>query len=409
MSFNIKRQEANEIERSRGWALVYGRRKVGKTYLLKNFTKWDNYYLVRKDGSLTLDSKGQIRQVMPIELTMTVGEQLNSGQTTIIDEFQRLPSTFLDDIAAYHPKGKLILTGSSFRITKDVFGSNSPVLGLFAEHRIGLVEPSDILSSLSEHMSAEKTVEFSAFARDPWIVPHLSFQDSSEELFRIAKLFPNAITGLVGEVFQEEERSYTQLYEAILRLFGAGYSKSEEIASILSSRGVIKERTTSAVIPMINNMESMDLVSELPIFRSKRKKAYLLRSPIFELFFRLADRYDIENRDVGFKEVEGMVRTVRNIAIQRFVGEIFAKAYRGNLEYSFDPEIDFIITKKGSPVIVGEVKWGKYDKKDLGRFIDRTSDLGCPRVLITKKDGIRSDEADIIGPKGLIDIASNEI
>lgn len=195
--------------------------------------------------------------------------------------------------------------------------------------------------------------------------------------------------------------------EAILRSFGAGYSKSEEIASILSSRGVIKERTTSAVIPMINNMENMDLVTELPIFRSKRKKAYLLKSPILELFFRLADRYDIENRDVGFKEVEGMVQTIRDIAIQRFVGVIFAKMYRGNLEYSFDPELDFIITKKGSPVIVKEVKWRKYDKKDLGRFIDKTSDLGCRRVLIAKINGGRSDESDIIGPKGLIDIASN--
>lgn len=76
---------------------------------------------------------------------MTVGEQFNSGQTTMIDEFQRLLSTLLDDIAAYYPNGKLILTGSSFRNMKDVFDSNSTILELFAEHRIGLVEPLDIL------------------------------------------------------------------------------------------------------------------------------------------------------------------------------------------------------------------------------------------------------------------------
>jgi hypothetical protein len=398
MDIEIARHEAEEIERSNGWILLYGRRKTGKTYLLKNFTTWNSYFLVRKDGTVTLDESGTTSPISPPELARLAGDRLRSGKIVIVDEFQRLPSTFLDDIATYHPKGKLILTGSSFRVMKDVFGSNSPVLGLLAEHKIGLADPADIISSLSKTMTPEKTIEFSAFARDPWIIPHLFFEDSVQDLFRITKRFPNAITGLVGEVFQEEERTYTQLYEAILRLLGAGYSKSDEIASILSSRGIIKNGTTSAIIPMINNMEAMDLVMDLPIYGSKRKKTYLLKSPIFEMFFRLADRYDIENRDVEFEEVEETVKMVRNIAIQRFVGEIFAKKYGGTLEYSFDPEIDFIVTKKGKPMVAGEVKWGKYDKSDLARFAENVSNFDCPKIFVTKEKGATMEGIEIFDP-----------
>ena len=403
MTYVITRREAKEIDRSRGWVLVYGRRKTGKTYMLKNFVKWDHYYLVRKDGSINHETTTVMGPVPSYELARAVGEQLRSGLTVIVDEFQRLPQTFLDDISTYHPSGKLILTGSSFRVMKDVFGSNSPVLGLFAEHRVGLVGPSDIISSLSQSLDPEKVIEYSAFARDPWMIPHLFFEDSVEDLFRITNRFPNAITGLIGEVFQEEERSYTQLYEAILRLLGAGYSKSDEISSILFSRGIIKRDSTSSIIPMLNNMEGMDLVTHLNIHRSKRKKTYLLKSPIFELFFRLADRFDIENREVDMEETVETVQTVRNLAIQRFVGEIFASRFKGVLEYSFDPELDFIITRKGRPVVVGEVKWGRYDRKDIVKFIDKASDIDCPKVLVTKvkcadHEGIEIfDASDMIG------------
>jgi len=405
MDLEIPRYEAKEIDISKGWILVYGRRKTGKTFLLKKFTRWDTYYLVRKDGSITRNVDGHNGQVPPLELSRTIGDQLRSGRTVIVDEFQRLPSTFLDDIGTYHPKGKLVLTGSSFRVMKDVFGSNSPVLGLLGEYKIGLMDHRDIIPSLSKELGPIETIEYAAFARDPWIIPNLDFEDSIMDLFRIAKRFPNAITGLIGEVFQEEERTYTQLYEAILRLLGAGYSRSDEIASILNNRGLIKTESTSAIIPMINNMEAMDLVTDLPIYGSKRKKVYILKSPIFELFFRLADRYDIENRDVDLKEAEEAVRTVRNIAIQRFVGEIIAKKYGGIMEYSFDPEIDFIVTKNGKPLVVGEVKWGKYDKGDLTGFSNKVSRFDCPKVLVTKKEGMTMDGIDVIGPLDLIEMS----
>jgi hypothetical protein len=406
MPVQIERHEASNISKAKGWVLVYGRRKTGKTYLLRNFTKWHCYFLVRKDGNVTYEENGR-RGVLPtLELARKAGELLSSKKIVIVDEFQRLPPTFLDDIAAFHPKGKLVLTGSSFRVMNEVFGKRSPVLGLLAEHKIGLVAPRDVLASLSRHMSPEAAIEFGTFARDPWLIPHLQFKDSLKELFNISVHFQNAITSLMGEVFQEEERSLTQLYESLLRLIGAGYQKSEDLVSVMSSRGLLKNGASSAIVPNINNMERMDLVEELAVYPSKRKKAYLLRSPIFQMFYYLADRYEIEQREVRYAQAEEAVRNVRNLAIQRFIGEIFARELDGRLEYSYDPELDLIITKKGRPVLVGEVKWGKYDRSDLQNFKKKASDLDCRKVLVAPKKRGSLEGIDIMDASDIVRLAA---
>jgi uncharacterized protein len=405
MPVQIERHEATDISKAKSWILVYGRRKTGKTYLLKNFTKWDCYFLVRKDGNVTYEENGNHGTLSALDLSRKVGDLLRSNRTVIVDEFQRLPQAFLEDIAAFHPNGKLVLTGSSFRVMNEVFGKRSPVLGLLAEHKIGLATPADVLSSLSKHMDAPAAIEFGAFARDPWLIPHLHFKDSLKELFDISVHFQNAITSLMGEVFQEEERSLTQLYESLLRLIGAGYQKSEDLRSIMSSRGLLKNGVSSAIVQYINNMERMDLIEELSVYGSKRKKAYLLRSPIFQMFYYLADRYEIEQREVGYAQAQEAVRNVRNLAVQRFVGEIFARSLEGKLEYSYEPELDLIITKKGMPVLVGEVKWGKYDKSDLQNFKQKASDFDCKKVLVAPKRNGTLEGIEIVDASGIVSLS----
>ncbi len=41
------------------WRLVYGRRKTGKTFLVKKFTKWNHYFFLRRDG-MVIDEKNEI-------------------------------------------------------------------------------------------------------------------------------------------------------------------------------------------------------------------------------------------------------------------------------------------------------------------------------------------------------------
>mgnify|MGYP007013844775 CR=1 FL=1 len=46
------RSEARELEELSGWIIVYGRRRTGKTFMLRNLMSWDAYVLVRRDLSL---------------------------------------------------------------------------------------------------------------------------------------------------------------------------------------------------------------------------------------------------------------------------------------------------------------------------------------------------------------------
>ncbi|ACP34908.1 hypothetical protein LS215_0851 [Sulfolobus islandicus L.S.2.15] len=50
--FDIRRRECNEIRNLKDWRLIYGRRKVGKTYLAMKYLNFDEYYLISKTLSI---------------------------------------------------------------------------------------------------------------------------------------------------------------------------------------------------------------------------------------------------------------------------------------------------------------------------------------------------------------------
>jgi len=172
----------------------------------------------------------------------------------------------------------------------------------------------------------------------------------------------------------------------------------KNIASILAGRKVIERADSSLIIPYIKNMAGMGLVDSLPIF-SSRKKMYRLSSPIMEAFFYLADRYGFEDRDVSFEEARPTIEKLKNFAVQNFIGDLFAGAYHGKKEYYVTPskEIDFIITVRNKAVLIGEVKWGKYDGNDLKKFVEKSTFIKAEKIFITKsKNEIKMDNVKIM-------------
>ena len=89
----IPRKEAEEINRIQKWALLYGRRKTGKTFLVQNFVKFNNFFFVNRDGSIYSEKLGKLSVDTLIALLNT-----NTG-TIVIDEFQRLFADGDDAIA----------------------------------------------------------------------------------------------------------------------------------------------------------------------------------------------------------------------------------------------------------------------------------------------------------------------
>ena len=405
----LQRSEAEEIARLPGWVLIFGRRKVGKTYILERFLKHDVYVVVRRDGVIIADGLGVGRIEGPDRLADAIGPRLEQGATVVVDEFQRLPDSFLDEIATYHPDGRLILSGSSLRVVNSVLGSRSPMLGLAYPYRVGLVRPVDLLRSLSAWDPAA-AVSYAAYLREPWLVPLLEGPgDLERTIHDIIPPLRFAVPALVGEVFVESERTLTQTYEAILRGLGAGLWRPGDLAHLLQNTGVIGKEGSNFLRSYLKNLETMGLVQQLPVFRKRKWAVYRLTSPLLETYYYLADRHRIDERDCPLRVMAPNLKRMVHQAVERFIGELFVQLEEGQLEHSFDPELDIIVTRgrEREPIVVGEVKWSKYDGRDIDRFMEKVKDLDCRKVFVVKKrtSSVDARGLEVLDAKDLVALA----
>lgn len=377
----IIRSEQSKLQQ-RGWILLYGRRKVGKTYLLRRIYDPDVYILIKRDRSLWSED---LSVDIP-SLSLQVRQQLKEGNTVVIDEFQRLKQSMLEEITLSHPKGKLILSGSSLRVVNNVLAPNSPLLGFFTPIKLGLISPQDMITSLSSKFTPAKVIEASTFLRDPWLIPFYEGETMQKFLYRVVTQFPETITSLIGEIFKEEERKITGKYEAILSLVGAGTWKAKEIASILYNRNVITEPSSSHINQYLKNLRGMDVLDSYRIYHSKTK-FNRLKSPVMNIFYYLDDRYNIAERQTSLQEIKPTLHKLLALEIQNFCADLFSSLYEGRKEYFIGPhkEIDFIITQRDSPVCIGEVKWGVLQANHLQRFKEVTNDFACEKTIIAKE------------------------
>lgn len=398
MDYIIKRQESEEIKKEKTWLMIYGRRKTGKTFLLRYLCKFDKYYLVRKDRGILFEDRIETTK----ELVKEVNDNLNKNRPIVIDEFQRLDESIVEEITQSHPKGRLILSGSSLRIIKKVFAPKSPLLGFFTPMKIGLIKPSDILKGL-KNFAAEQKIEFSTFLREPWLIPSYNKEDILKFVYKIVINSKYVISSLIGEIFSEEERELSKKYAAILSLIGAGVWGTKELTNSLYNRNLIPDPSPTHIIQYLKNLEEMELVESIKLYKSKNKYFYRLRSPIMNIFYYLDDRYDITDREVSFEEIKPTLNRLINFEIQNFLADFFAEKFSGRKEYFLSPskEIDFIITQRNKPIAVGEVKWKNISKEDIENFKKSSADFFCRKILIGK-EGIKSEGIEVLGSRDII-------
>ena len=399
----IKRQETNIANKAQGNLVIYGRRKVGKTFLVKNHMKLDIYILVKRGGGFfleggpfpTLDSYEQFLQLIP--------GWMESGKTIAIDEFQRLPSDFLDYLQTITGTGRIILTGSSFHMVKDVISPKSPILGLYSDLRLSLISPMDIFNGLAQEMDRKTAFGLSPYLRDPWTIPFHKQEET--ELKDILHLSRGAIRSLIGEVFLEEEKSLSRVYEGIIRALCLRKWKLGEIADLLYSRKIINKPDPHLIRPYFNNMEEMDLVRRIPI-HGKKEFMYTLKSPIMELGFMLDERYNFFQQNISDQVMEKELANRIPHQIEQFCGDMFAEIYDGTFEYFYSKEfdIDFIITRGKKILASGEVKWAKVTKKDVDKFLERTKHLKGDKILFSKEP-VEDNRIISLGPENLLEWA----
>ncbi len=399
MGYIIKRSEINRIKIEKHWILLYGRRKVGKTFLLKDLCKFKNYYYIKKDLSILSNQETISTQTM-IQETKKL---LLDNQLVVIDEFQRLNETVLEDLSILHPKGKLILSGSSLRVIKKIFEPRSALLGFFTPFKIGFISPSDTLLNLQKSLKDNLLIELSTFLREPWLIPIYNNEELIKFIYKLINESKHIITALIGEIFTEEERELTKKYEAILNLIGSGIWNTKELTSILYSRGIISEPSPTHIIQYIKNLEEMELVESIKLHKSKGRY-YRLFSPLMNIYYYLDSRYDISDRVISFEEVKPTLQKLINLEIQNFIADLFSEIYDGRKEYfiSQDKEVDFVITKRNKPELIGEVKWKEIDQTDINKFKKNSERLYGKKIMICKGSVTKDKDIEILPPNKLM-------
>ncbi len=384
MSIVVPRSEASRVEAAAGWVLVYGRRKTGKTYMIRHMVRHDHYFFATRGGGVYDASEpgGPLPYPVFRERLLAL---LSRDATVVVDEFQRLPGDFLDLLhhASADASAKLILVGSSLQVSRRIVAPRSPLLGLLLPVRVGLARPRDILSALSR-LGGFEALRRAPLLRDPWILGLVDPEAGFDELLRgiVAALRVNA-RGLVGEVFLEEERELTRRYEAVLRAVADGYHSPGLVAGYLA--GLHDEPLRSQDVKRY-----MAILVEIGLLKRRRiygrkRYFYMHESPLLDLAYHLDAR-------LGFFEVEPPPGLLHRLAAARiplyyedFVVETLAQLLDAEPQKSLDPEIDGVLTRKGRPIAAVEVKYGSATPRGVYSFIERTSRLRCPRILIARE------------------------
>jgi hypothetical protein len=150
-------------------------------------------------------------------------------------------------------------------------------LGLFAEFKLGLIRIEDALKSLLKFKLDRKILhnkkfllESAIFLREPILADYFSLQ---KNWLTNAFLYSSkAVPTLVGEIFTEEDRMITGIYEGILRAVAIGKVSSGEISSYLFSRKLLEKDDPSLIQQYLVNLVQFGMLKKLE-FMGKRDKS----------------------------------------------------------------------------------------------------------------------------------------
>ncbi|MGC8831950.1 MAG: AAA family ATPase [Thermoproteota archaeon] len=414
--FIVDRREKS-IRDLKGWILVYGRRKTGKTFLLRRVFNKAHYFVITRSGYVIAEDKSEASYTSVEDAVRQVGALLKRGETVVLDEFQRLPEKFWEALALRHPDGKLIASGSSLGILKKVFDRRSPLLGLFTPFKLDLINYSDtILALKSVCQSLREALLWGLIIRDPWVIPMVSLEENavSEVCDKAYALLASA-SGLVGEVFEEEERSLTRVYDAVLRLTGEGMWKPAEISGVLTSNNLISGGLPT-VTGLLERLTGMGLLEKILLWKTRGSRYYFKhRSPLLSVIYYIDQKYNIT--DGIYRVVDSnQFLSVIGREFQFSLGEMLAEYIDGRRGYAILPngqgDIDIVILdSKGKKPIVGyEVKIGELDRHEAEKAVETIHSHGIPKAGLvsasTRPPSVPGSYEEL-GPEELVNIAEH--
>ncbi len=361
-----------EFNRESGFVVIYGRRRVGKTTLIKEFIKNKNalYFIATEEME-----NGNIKR-----LANTIGEY--TGQTylknanfsdwedlfkifaefkptdkkvLIIDEFQYLVNvnsafaTIFQRIWDEILKDKnvmVIICGSLISMmTTHVLSYSSPLYGRrTAQIRLSPLKFSEILK-INSKKTFEQLVE--SYSITGGVPKYFDFFDNDESLMGNVEREVLRKDGFLYEepVFLlEKEVKELVSYFSIMKNIAAGNHKVSQLAGVL-------ELPSNALSPYLKTLMDLDLVEKrIPVTEKQpeksRKGLYFVKDHFIEFWFRFVYAYKGE---LELDNIDYVLDKIKKNFIQNHVSFVYEDICKDIiLMLCKDGKIDFIPSKIGS-------------------------------------------------------------
>jgi len=371
--------------------VVYGRRRVGKTELLRTAYAGNRHLYFVADLGADVDQRRRLAALISARFPSRaltephapswelIFEHLFDAATkrplvVVLDEFpylcishKALPSILqrLWDERGRHSKLCLVLCGS--------YVYKSPLFG----RRTGqlLLEPLSF-SSLREFFPRYGAIDrvrvHAVLGGVPAYLAQFSDAASLERNIETAVLGTTAPLREEVRFILTEELRDPQRYLSVLEAISFGHTRLNEIAQRTAlDRGPASKYL--AVLQELRLVEREVPVTE-PAPHKSRKGIYRISDPFFRFWFRFVNGHRSELADRGAHHV---LTTHIVPHLELFVGQAFEHTCReivrdlvqaGRLRIAYDRlgrhwdremEVDLVAMREGSPVLVGECKWSR--------------------------------------------------
>ncbi len=386
MSIVVERPLLRRFLESRGRRLLYGRRKTGKTFYTRHVLRDYTYFIVRPGGAI-------YDPVEDEELSTGAFLRLcRTGDRIILDEFHRAERRLFDALQAGVCTEDLVFITSTLHYHRSLLEPpGAPLKGLFAERRVGLLSPVELLAHpWPEPSDWRSFIELLVLYQEPTLIGRslVDIVAGGRELAR----------SLVGEVLTEEDRAYTARYDAILEAIAAGHERAGEIASYLHARGLLEKPSTGSVMKYLIDMTRMGLLEALEVWGKKRRRVYRHASPLTDLVYYLDARYGFY--DLPLPEIRAVKAAEQRLPllVERFVERLLADARGLRPVRILDPEVDVALVEYRRLRLVAEVKWirGKLGRRELNRIEAKLLSLPADERLL-----VVPDASQLAGETGL--------
>ena len=407
--FIDRKQELNFLEEKfkegKQLIILYGRRRVGKTELIKKFCEGKEhiYFLADKRGTLLNAERfanivaEHFNDVPPKvknfdDVFAYIAKRLNEGKFLIvIDEFSYLiekddsiPSVFqlIWDEILKDTNVTLILCGSLVSMMENLLSYKSPLYGRrTGQWKLLPLMFKDAQQFFPNYSMEEKIIAYSILGGIPF---YLSMFDDRKDVFTNVKekiLSKGEILYEEVEFLLREELKDYSTYLSILEAIARENSRISEIANFCK----MQAKDLPKYLNVLMKLDIIEKVFPITEKRTTKKTIYKIKDNFFDFYFRFV--YPFKN-ELEIGNIEKVVEIIKR-DLNSFVGKKFEDISRefllqmnikSLLPFRFsdigtwwekDKEIDIVaFNKEEKKILFCEVKWQDLSNRKAEEIIE---------------------------------------